>query len=111
MLDQLVIEVGAALDIPATRDPSVVSGLVSSGKGCLFVGFPTHIGRLLAGPNLDVPISLVAPAPSDLLAVNWLLDHIDALVDFAHASTSSNGPLDIGDLSYPAVTVVARIAL
>jgi hypothetical protein len=111
MLDALVLAVENALDIPATRDPSVVPGLVSSGVGCVFVQFPTHVGRLLAGPNLDVPISLVAPAPSDLQAVNWLLDHIDALVDFAHVSTSTNGPVSIGDLTYPAVTVTARIAL
>jgi hypothetical protein len=111
MLDQLVIAVGAALDIPATRDPSVVAGLVSQGNGCIFVGFPIHVSRLLAGPNLDVPVSLVAPAPSDLRAVNWLLANIDALVDFCAASTSSNGPLDIGDLTIPAVTVTARIAL
>lgn len=111
MLDELVVDVGKALGLPATRDPGVVASLVASGNGCVFVGFPTHIGRLLAGPNLDVPISLVAPAPSDLRAVNWLLDHIDALVDFSKASTSTNGPVYIGDLSFPAVTMTARIAL
>jgi hypothetical protein len=111
MLDALVTEASAALGIPATRDPSVVPGLVAQGSGCLFIGFPVHVSRLMAGPNIDVPISLVAPAPSDLLAVNWLLDNIDALVDFAHASTSTNGPVTIGDLNYPAVTVTARIAL
>jgi hypothetical protein len=111
MLDTLVADVGAALGIPATRDPSVVPGLVSQGLGCVFVGFPTNIGRLLGGPNLDVPVSLVAPAPSDLRAVNWLLGHIDALTDFCAVRTSSIGPLDIGDLTFPAVTVTARIAL
>jgi hypothetical protein len=111
MLDGLVKDVEAALGVPATRDPSEVAGLVSSGKGCIFVGFPAHFQRLLDGPNLDVPVSLVAPAPSDMRAVDWLLDHIDALIEFCAVGTSLNRPLDIGDLTYPAVTVTARIAL
>jgi hypothetical protein len=111
MLDGLVDDVGKALNLPATRDPSVLAGLVSQGRGCVFVGFPTHIGRLLTGPNLDVPISLVAPAPSDLRSVNFLLDNMDALIEFAAVSTSTHGPLDFGVLLYPAVTVTARIAI
>jgi hypothetical protein len=111
MLDQLVVDAGKALDLPATRDPSVMAGLVSQGRGCVFVGFPTHMQRLLTGPNLDVPVSLVAPAPSDLRAVNFLLDHVDLLVEFCRASESTHGPLDFGDLLYPAVTVTARIAI
>lgn len=111
MLDGLVSTAEQALNIPATRDPSQVPVLVAQGSGCVFVGFPTHVQRLLDGPNLDVPVSLVAPAPSDLRAVDWLLDNMDALVDFCHASTSLTRPLDIGDLTYPAVTVTARIAL
>lgn len=111
MLDELVAEAGAALGVPATRDPSVVPGLVGRGTGCLFIQFPTAIGRLMAGPNLDVPISLVAPAPGDLHAVDWLLDHVDELLDFARVKDSTQGPLMIGDLTYPAVTVTARIAI
>jgi hypothetical protein len=111
MLDATVQEVEAVLGIPATRDPSMVSALVSQGPGCIFVGFPTHAARLLQGPNLDVPISLVAPAPGDLQAVNWLLENMDALVEFCAVSATINGTLDIGDLTFPAVTVTARIAL
>jgi hypothetical protein len=110
-LDAVVSEVGTALNLPATRDPSVVAGLVASGTGCVFVGFPLHVQRLLGGPNLDVPVSLVAPAPSDIRAVDWLLDNMDALVEVCAASTTTHGPLDFGELLYPAVTVTARIAL
>jgi hypothetical protein len=110
-LDELVTEAGAVLNLPATRDPSVVPGLVANGRGCVFVGFPTHVSRLLSGPNLDIPISLVAPAPSDLRAVDWLLNNIDPLVEFCAADSSTSGPMDFGDLTYPAVTVTVRIAI
>jgi hypothetical protein len=110
MLDSLVTEVSAALGVPSTRDPSEVAGLVSAG-GCIFVQFPVHVGRLLSGPNLNVPISLVAPAPADLSSVDWLLDHFDAFVGFFGTRAVVNGPVDIGSLTFPAVTVTAQIAL
>lgn len=111
MLDQLVVEAETALGVKATRDPSQVGSLVSQGMGCVFVQFPTHVGRLLAGPLLEVPISLVAAAPADQQTVDWLLDHFDALVEAFGASSVSNGPLDVGSNTYPAVTVTAQIAL
>lgn len=110
MLDQLTQEVGVAIGVPATRDPSKVAGLTSQG-GCILVGFPTHVGRLMGGPNLEVPVSLVAPAPSDLRAVNWLLDHMDALAEAVGSRSVTNGPLDVGSNTYPAVTATAQIAL
>jgi hypothetical protein len=111
MLAELVRDAEAALGIPATRDPGAIQGLVAENGGCIFVGFPLNFQRLLAGPNLDVPVSLVAPAPGDLRAMDWLLDNVDALVEFCAASTTAVRPLDVGDLTYPAVTVTARIAL
>lgn len=110
MLDALVEEVSEALGVAATRDPSAVAGLVSQG-GCILVGFPTHVGRLLSGPNLQVPVSLVAPAPSDLQSVDWLLDHMDALINTVGAKSVTTGPIDIGSSTYPAVTATAQIAL
>lgn len=109
-LDQFAADLAAAVGAPATRDPSAVAGLTAAG-GCIFVGFPTHIQRLLTGPNLDVPVHLVAPAPGDARAADWLLDHLDALMDACAVGASTNRPLDVGDLTYPAVTVTARIAL
>jgi hypothetical protein len=111
MLDELVRDAEVTLGVPATRDPGAIQGLVAEHGGCVFVGFPINFQRLLTGPNLDVPVSLVAPAPGDLRAVDWLLERIDALVEFCGASNTAVRPLDVGDLSYPAVTVTARIAL
>ena len=111
-LDALVREAATALGLPATRDPSLVTGLVAGNAGgCVLVGFPTHAGRLLDGRNLDVPVLLVAPAPSDIRSVNFLLDHMDDLAAFAKVSTLLNAPIDIGNQTYPSVTATARLAL
>ena len=110
MLDTLVEELGVALGVPVTRDPSLVAGLTATG-GCVLVGFPTQVQRLMDGPVLDVPVSLIAPSPSDLRAVDWLLDHMDALAVACSAGTTVARPIDVGDLTYPSVTVTARIAL
>jgi hypothetical protein len=109
-LDMLVTQLSDALSLPATRDPATVPALVASG-GCVFVQFPTHVQRLMGGPNLEVPVSLVAPAPSDLLAVDWLLEHMDDLVNAVGSKLVSNGPLDIGTNTYPAVTATAQVAI
>jgi len=111
MLDQLVVEASNGLGVEATRDPSLVGSLVAAHGGCVFVQFPTHVGRLLDGANLEVPVSLIAPAPADLASVDWLLDHFDDLVQFFGARSVVNGPIDIGSETYPAVTVTAQIAL
>jgi hypothetical protein len=112
MLDLLTEQAGAALGIPATRDPSQVPALVASeSRGCVLVGFPTSMGRLMGGPNLDVPLSLIAPAPADLATADWLLEYVDALLEFAQAGQTINRPVDIWDSTYPAVTVTARIAM
>jgi hypothetical protein len=111
MLDSLVAGAESALGIPATRDPSEVGSLVSQSGGCVYVQFPTHVGRLLTGPNLEVPLSLVAPAPADLSSMDWLLDHFDPFVEAFGSANVTNGPLDVGSNTYPAVTVTAQIAL
>jgi hypothetical protein len=113
MLDGLVVTMSEAFPgVPVTRDPGMVPALVSSDAGgCIFVGFPVAVARLLDGPNLDVPVSLVAPAPSDLRAIDWLLDRMDDLVEACRASSTTTLPIEVGDLTYPAVTVTARIAL
>ena len=109
-LNQLVDLCESVIGVPATRDPAVVIGLVAGG-GCVFVGMPSHVDQLMAGPNLTVPISLVAPAPSDLRAVNWLLDHLDGLLKVAGGKQVRNGPIDIGSTSFPAVTATAQMAV
>jgi hypothetical protein len=110
MLDDLVTEITDTLGIPTTRDPAVVGAMAAQG-GCVFVKFPRHIGRLLVGPNLEVPVSLVAPAPADITSVNWLLDNYDAFVALLGSQSVTEGAVDIGTETYPAVTVIAQIAL
>lgn len=111
-LDDLVAKAEAALGVPATRDPAMVGPLVAQSGKCVLVGFPTQAGRwLVGGGNLDVPVSLVAPAPGDLASVDTLLEHLEALVEFTQAATTTHGPLDVGESTYPAVTATARIAV
>lgn len=111
MLDSVVTTAEAELGLKATRDPGLVGSLVAAHGGCVFVQFPEHIDRLMHGPSLEVPVSLVAPAPADLTSVDWLLDHMDALVETFGAREVRNGPIDVGSESYPAVTCTAQIAL
>jgi hypothetical protein len=111
MLDALADQVGQATGVPTTRDPSVLPGLIAQHRGAILVGFPTAVGRLLDGANLDVPVYLVASAPANLAAADWLLEHLDDLLEVCRTGVASNGPLDLGDLTYPAVTVTTRIAL
>lgn len=111
-LDALVAAVGAAVGVPATRDPSAVPGLVSGPSGgCALVGMPSHVDRLMAGPNLTVPVSLLAAAPSDIRAVDWLLEHMDALLVLVGSSNVQNEPYELGSNTYPAITATAQIAL
>lgn len=110
MLGALAQEAEAALWIPATRDPALVSGLVASGRGCIYVQFPVHVQRLLTGPNLQVPVSLVAPVPADLTSIDWLLEHFDAFVEFCGARSVVNGPIDVGSNTFPAVTATVQVA-
>jgi hypothetical protein len=111
-LDLLAGQAGAAVGAPATRDPSAVAGLAASESGgCVLVGMPTQVLRLLAGPNLEVPVSLVTAAPSDLRAVDWLLDHMDQLCAFTGARNPTIGPIDIGSNTYPAVTATVQLTV
>lgn len=109
-LDQLATQAASAVGVPATRDPSAVAGLVAAG-GCLLVGMPTQVFRMLTGPNAEVPVSLVSAAPSDLRAVDWLLDHLDPFLDFAGVRAPTIGPIDVGSNTYPAVTATVQLTI
>lgn len=111
-LDQLVSMAATSIGIPATRDPSMIGSLVAGESGgCVYIQFPTHVGRLLSGANLEVPISLVTRAPSDKKATDWLLEYMDALVDLAGARNVFHGPIDVGSNTYPAVTATAQLTI
>ena len=109
-LDQLTSQASTAVGVPATRDPSAVAGLVAAG-GCVLVDMPIQVGRLLAGPNLEVPIHLITGAPSDLRAVDWLLDHLDPFIAFTGSRSVTNNPKDVGANTYPAVTATVQITV
>ena len=78
-LDALATDLAGALGVPATRDPSLIPGLIG-GAGMVFVGFPTVTDMTMAATTLDVPVSLIHAAPPDLQAGNWLLDHLGQFV-------------------------------
>ena len=111
-MDQLAFQAGQAVGVYATRDPSAVPGLVASDdEGCLLVGMPVQITRLMAGPNMEVPLTLITAAPSDLRAVDWLLDHLDSFCAFSGARNPVIGPTEIGTNTYPSVTATVSLAV
>lgn len=107
-LDALVEALSTDLGIPATRDPSLIAGLIG-GAGMVFVGFPILAGRALGADNLDIPVSLIHAAPPDLQAGDWLLDHLDQFITTCQVSQTTAGSLEVGSLLYPAVTATVRL--
>jgi hypothetical protein len=107
-LDALVQELSDALGIPATRDPSLIAGLIG-GTGMVFVGFPTVADRTMACISIDVPVSLIHASPPDLQAGEWLLDHLDAFINACQVDQTTAGSLEAGALTYPAVTAQVRL--
>jgi hypothetical protein len=110
MLDALVEQLTARLGIPATRDPAMVGSLLAVSGLIVYVQFPTQVGRLLAGPNVEVPVSLLVSAPADLTGLDLLLDAYDPFVEVIGSRLVTPGPVDVGAETYPAVTAVAQIA-
>lgn len=107
-LDALTQELADALGVSASRDPSLIAGLIG-GTGMVFVGFPVVADRTLGASSLDVPVSLIHAAPPDLQAGNWLLDHLDAFTNTCQVDTTTAGSLEVGSLAYPAVTATVRL--
>lgn len=107
-LDRLVAALASDLGIPATRDPSLIAGLIS-GAGMVFVGFPVVVNRALGATDIDVPVSLIHAAPPDIQAGDWLLDHLDDFVATCQVNTTTAGSLEVGALVYPAVTATVRM--
>lgn len=107
-LDRLTAALSTDLGIPATRDPSLIAGLIG-GAGMVFVGFPTVADRALGAVSIDIPVSLIHAAPPDLQAGNWLLDHLDAFINTCQTDQTTAGALEVGALTYPAVTATVRL--
>ena len=116
-LDILVTRLSDAVGVPVTRDPGVIGPLLNTTNtagllsGAIFVGFPTSVGRTQGGANLEVPVTLVAPAPADLNATNWLLDYYDIFVETCGHRNITVRPFVIGEASFPAVSATVQILI
>jgi hypothetical protein len=75
-LDDWADDLALVTGITVTRDPDKVI------PPCIYVGMPdgiqATIGEQIA---LDVPVTLVAPAPSGKASGDWLLDNILTFLD------------------------------
>jgi hypothetical protein len=101
-LDTWAATLATATGIPVTRDPSTVN------PPCILVGMPSAtrvtIGEIVA---LDVPVSLVAPAPGDKTNVDWLLDHLVAFTGAITPTQPVVATTDVGD--FPAYTTTVQL--
>lgn len=111
ILDSFADQLATVLGVPATRDMDSVFPLINQNTGVVFVGFPTHVQRLMGGANLEVPVSLITLAPSNLQSVDWLLDRMDSLVSAVGAKSVSSNGFVIGDVTLPAITAIAQIGV
>lgn len=104
-LDAFVDQLAAVVELPATRDPSKVT------PPCVFVGLPTIVGRTMGAVILDVPVSLVAAGTGDVLAGNYLLEHVQAFLDAAGAKVATPQPFTSTDVNYPSMKSTATITV
>lgn len=110
-LDALAVHLETQLGIATTRDPATVSALTAQGGGCIYIGMPNHVQRLVTGANLEVPVSLVGLAPSNLQAIDYLLTHMDKFVEVCGAKSVNNGPIDVGDMTFPSITATVQFTV
>ena len=103
-LDTWAAQLATATGLTVTRDPSTVN------PPCVLVGMPSAT-RITVGEQvaLDVPVSLLAPAPGDKVNVDWLLDHLvgfTAALDLSEL-TAEAGTYAPGD--FPAYTTTVQL--
>lgn len=104
-LDVFAESIATALELPATRDPALVTA------PCVFVGIPTIVGRTMGAVILDVPVSLIAKGAGDVLAGNYLLDHVQAFLDATGAKVATPQPFTSTDVNYPSMKSTATITV
>jgi hypothetical protein len=110
-LDLLAGTCADRLALSATRDPDLVGTHLARDGLVVFVQFPTHVDRLMGGANLEVPVSLLAPAPAGIVNLDALLERYDDFVDVVGSRLVSVGPIDVGAETYPAITATAQITV
>jgi len=105
-IDALATQLKYAMpNVRVTRDPSNVIG------PCVFIDYPLVRQTTLAGFTLEVPVYLVAAAPGDIHASDWLLA---TTPDFLHAVSAQDAeprPLTLGDTTHPAVNATAVLTV
>lgn len=104
-LDQMVAQLHMALNIRVTRDPATVVA------PCVFVDFPTINTSTLQAATMQVPVYLVAPAPGDLRASQWLLDNTPKFLAALAVREATPRPLVLAGTEHPAVTATAMLTV
>ena len=104
-LDAFAESIADALELPATCDPALVTA------PCVFVGVPTIVGRTMGAVILDVPVSLIAKGTGDVLARNYLLEHVQAFLDATGAKVATPQPFTSTDVNYPSMKSTATITV
>lgn len=110
-LNSLAVVITEKMEVPATRDMSDVPALIAQNGGCIFIGIPVHVQRLMSGANLEVPVTMTASAPSNLQSADWLLSRMDAFVQLIGSKSVISTSLEVGDMSFPAISAVLQITL
>ena len=104
-LDAFVTSIAAGVELPATRDPAKVT------PPCVVVGLPTIVGRTMGAVILDVPVSLVAAGTGDLIAGDYLLEHVQAFLDAIGAKVATPQPFTSSDVNYPSMKSTATLTV
>lgn len=77
---------------------------------CLFLGVPTVESRSLGGFNIELPVSLVAPAPGSLTNITWLTDHIEEILDACGTGEATPTVVRYSDdVEFPAYTLAVML--
>lgn len=76
---------------------------------CVLVGPVTEVevGGLCAW-SCEIPVWLIAPAPGDQRAVDWLAANVTAVIDaLDEATTATLGTTDVGQGDLPAYEIIS----
>lgn len=104
-LDELVAVIAAATGERCTRDPQLVH------PPCIFIDAPEVTARTMGATTIEVPVHVVAGAPSSVPGLDWMLATTPTVLDAVQASQASPRALPLGDATYPAMTVAAVVTI
>jgi hypothetical protein len=104
-LDEFAAVLAAALPIRVTRDPAVAI------PPCVLLDTPTVTGRTLRAFTVEVPVYLVGSGPGDKKTGDDMLVNLPDLMIAANVMESQPRPITIGEITYPAMTIVATVTI